>query len=159
MLFKFRHIFIGAGLFGTVRIDAQTNVVAPVPSPAFSIGQPSRWQHALSVVAPLNQESTHGPVWLSYDLRRALVNPVAGLLNAGIAGYTALGSRNYGGRVVAGMPLFGLSGGADWNIPSYRLSPIFTFETALRRGGILGHGAMVRVDWLPTRRQTATLGI
>jgi hypothetical protein len=159
MLFKFRHIFIGAGLFGTVRIDAQTNVVAPVPSPAFSIGQPSRWQHALSVVAPLNQESTHGPVWLSYDLRRALVNPVAGLLNAGIAGYTALGSRSYGGRVVAGMPLFGLSGGADWNIPSYRLSPIFTFETALRRGGILGHGTMVRVDWLPTRRQTATLGI
>src|SRR4051812_23286440 len=157
MHFNVRHIVIGAVLFGTARVGAQTS--APPPAPTFSIGQPSLWQHELSIVSPVNHASTTGPAWLTYDVRHSIVNPVAGVLSAGLAGYTALRADEYGARVIAAVPLLGLSGGVDWNIPGERLAPIFSFETAIRRGGVLGRGTMARVDWLPTRRQTIALGI
>ena len=157
MFFSYKRALIATLLFSGARGHAQN--VRLAPTPPFSIGQPSRWQHELSVVSPLTTQSTNGPAWVTYDLRRAVMNPVAGLLNAGVAGYTALHAANYGVRAIAGAPVLGLSGGIDWNIPREQVSPVLSFETAIRRGGILGHGTMVRADWLPTRGQTIALGI
>jgi hypothetical protein len=159
MHFSSRYTVTAAVLLGTAAAGAQAPVATPAATPTFSIGQPSLWQHELSAVAPLNHRSVNGPARLTYDVRHALFNPVAGLLNAGVAGYSGLRANDYGARLVAGVPLLGLSGGADWNMPRGRVSPIFTFETAIRRGGLLGRGTMVRVDWLPTRQQTVALGI
>jgi hypothetical protein len=156
---SFRHAFVGATLLVASDLGAQMNGTPPAVTPPFSIGQPSLWQHELSAVAPLNHRSSPGAALVTYDLRHSIINPVAGILNAGVAAYSALRSRDYGVRAIAGVPVFGLSGGIDWNVPDGRVSPIFGFETAVRRGGILGHGTMVRVDWLPTRGQTVALGI
>ncbi|MGH7617363.1 MAG: hypothetical protein ACREPM_09065, partial [Gemmatimonadaceae bacterium] len=49
--------------------------------------------------------------------------------------------------------------GADWRATNGELDPLITFQTALRRGGLAGHGTTVRVDWLPTRHAEVDLGV
>ena len=34
-----------------------------------------------------------------------------------------------------------------------------SYQTAVLRGGLLGHGTMLRADWLPTRGRTLGLGM
>ena len=36
---------------------------------------------------------------------------------------------------------------------------ILSFQSAVRRGGIVGHGTMLRIDWLPTKHRTWALGL
>lgn len=132
---------------------------APIPQPTFSIGQPSLWQQNATVLAPLSNESSNGAVWAAYRIRRAITNPLTGLLSASAEGYAAIGARQYGARLFAESQLFGLSAGVDWSIPMGRLSPVLSFQTAIRRSGLLGRGTMARIDWLPTRSQTVAVGL
>ena len=48
--------------------------------------------------------------------------------------------------------------GADWDVRHGRVNTIVSWQSAIRRGGILGHGSMVRVDWIPARAQTVRIG-
>ena len=81
------------------------------------------------------------------------------MIGARAEAYAALGARQSGVRLAVESKLFGLSGGADWSIARGRLSPLVSFQTAIRRGGLLGHGTMLRVDWLPTRGQALAVGL
>jgi hypothetical protein len=152
-----RHVLglAAAALLAVGSLGAQA-VVAP-PAPPFSIGQPSLWTHDLAALTPINGAT--GGVWATYDLRRALINPVAGVLSVGGEAYTAFRGKTYGARVLAEVPVLGLSGGIDWDMKDGHLSPAFSFRTAILRGGLLGHGTMARVDWLPTRDQTIAVGL
>jgi len=64
-----------------------------------------------------------------------------------------------GARLLATSRVFGLAAGADWDARSRELDAVFSFQTALRRGGLFGHGTMVRVDWLPGRKDALSLGL
>ena len=64
-----------------------------------------------------------------------------------------------GARMLAASRAFGLSAGADWDGRSGEVDAVFSFQTALRRGGLLGHGTMVRVDWLPGRDDALAMGL
>ncbi len=128
------------------------------PEPVFSIGQPAIWQHQAAILAPVRGSGSRAPVF-AYRLDRAIANPLTGLLGGAGEAYGAVGARNYGLRVLAESKVFGLAGGIDWSVPQHRVSPVLSFQTAIRRGGIIGAGTMVRLDWLPTRSQTIALGI
>src|SRR6185503_18707579 len=62
-------------------------------------------------------------------------------------------------RLLGETKALGISAGVDWDASRGHFSPLLSFQTAVRRGGVLGRGMMVRVDWLPTRSQTVALGL
>lgn len=125
----------------------------------FSIGQPPVWQQHLAALAPVRGDSGRGALWLSYGVHRAFFNPVLDLLGGTAEAYASIGGRSAGARLLAQSKLFGLSVGADWNAQLHNVSPIVSFETAIRRGGLLGHGTLARIDWLPDRSQSVAIGI
>ncbi|MHB1265292.1 MAG: hypothetical protein ACYC1S_12890 [Gemmatimonadaceae bacterium] len=89
---------------------------------------------------------------------------MSGLLSLAGEAYGSPAGQFAGGgaRLIARVPMFGLGVGADWNLGRGglgRMDALFTFQTAVRRGGLLGHGTMLRVDWLPTRGRTFGAGI
>src|SRR5438270_9448807 len=55
--------------------------------------------------------------------------------------------------------LLATSVGADWDIRHQHVNAIVSWQSAIRRGGLLGHGSMLRVDWIPARGQTVRVGI
>ncbi len=126
----------------------------------FSIGQPVQWQQEASALASLRGMTGGTGVSLGYGVYRALVDPVAGLL--GITGEAYVADRDgaaLGGHLFATARALGLSAGIDWNARPGNVAPILSFQSAILRGGILTHGSMVRVDWLPTRSQSVSIGL
>jgi hypothetical protein len=127
--------------------------------PVFTMGQPRSWRPyaaGLGVWGP----SAVGAGAL-FGVQHPLTNPVTGLLGASgeIIGARASGTNDGGARLLLGMPALGIGAGLDWNATNHQLGAIFHFETAIRRGGIFGHGTTVRFDWLPARSQRFAAGI
>src|SRR5258708_22233869 len=88
------------------------------------------------------------------------LTPASGIFGLSAEGYTDLGNGLTGGaRLLAVSRMFGLSAGADLRIDREQVDPILSFQTAIRRGGLLGRGTMLRVDWLPTRHELVGLGV
>jgi hypothetical protein len=125
----------------------------------FSIGQPTLWPQEAAVVAPLHGDGAGAPI-LSYGVHHALINPVLGLIGITAEGYAAVDrGAPIGIRGFAASPSLALSAGLDWDLRHGVLDPIVSYKTAIRRGGLLGHGTMLRVDWLPTRGQSFAVGL
>ena len=155
-----RGILLAAALLtGAIGRSGGAQATASTPQPVFSIGQPPVWQQHLAALAPVRGDSGRGALWLSYGVHRAFFNPVIDVLGGTAEAYTSIGGRSSGARLLAQSKLFGLSVGADWNVPLHNVSPIVSFETAIRRGGLLGHGTLARIDWLPDRSQSVAIGI
>ncbi|HET7374060.1 MAG TPA: hypothetical protein VFJ20_11760 [Gemmatimonadaceae bacterium] len=129
------------------------------PRPVFSIGQPPQWQFEAAAVAPIRGPSDRGVTWLSYGVHRAFMNPLTGLAGGRAEAYAGIGGRAAGIRLLAQSRAIGLSGGIDWNIATSSVSPMFSFQTAIRRGGLFGRGSMARLDWLPSRAQSLAIGV
>ena len=142
-------------VIAVVRLGAQSAPAAP----PFSIGQPSLWQQHAAALAPLNGPTSNGAVWAVYGVHRALINPVTGLFGMTGEAYGTIGGDAYGARILGESQALGLSLGVDWNAARERFSPLVSFQTAIRRGGVLGHGSTVRIDWLPARSQTIAVGL
>ncbi|HEY9228670.1 MAG TPA: hypothetical protein VIP11_18590, partial [Gemmatimonadaceae bacterium] len=79
--------------------------------------------------------------------------------SAEVLGDWKAGNTNVSSRLLANAPGIGLSAGVDWSMSGHVVDPVFTFETAVRRGGLIGGGSKLRLDWLPTREQTFALGV
>ncbi|HEX4684836.1 MAG TPA: hypothetical protein VH277_19110, partial [Gemmatimonadaceae bacterium] len=88
-------------------------------------------------------------------------NPVLGLIGGTVEGYGSVGglAPDAGLRAMATSRLLATSVGADWDIRNERLNTIVSWQSAIRRGGILGYGSLVRVDWIPGRAQTVRIGV
>jgi hypothetical protein len=139
---------------------AQTSESARFGNPAFSMGQPSQWLPYASALGLMGPDSPFG-VGAAFGLDRPILNPITGLL--GMSGEIfgeSRGARGTGGfRLLANVPAFGLRVGAEWRPMSGAVDALFSFRTALRRGGIAGHGSMVRADWSPTGHDGLGIGI
>lgn len=124
----------------------------------FSMGQPLRWQPYAAALAHRHSPGGWDPR-LALGAHRALGNPVTGLL--GVTGEVIL--RNHpgfrtGARLMATSRAVGLSAGMDWDGQS-RYEPVLSWQTAVRRGGLLGGGTMLRVDWLPRGEDELAVGV
>ena len=82
-----------------------------------------------------------------------------GVIGGTVEGYGSVGGIGDAGlRAMATSRLLATSVGADWDVRHGRVNTIVSWQSAIRRGGILGHGSMLRVDWIPERAQTVRIG-
>jgi hypothetical protein len=126
----------------------------------FSIGQPRVWQSYGDALIERADGLSAG-VLIVAGSQRSILNPVVGLL-AGAAelyGRTGNGRSEAGVRGIARSPALAFGVGADVNVSRGRGDLLVTYQSAILRGGLLGHGTMLRVDWMPTRGQMLAVGI
>ena len=140
---------------------------APPPAPVFSIGQPPIWRQQLSAQGTAFSQAGGSGATFSYGVFHSLnkppiqaLNPLIGALGGTLEGYVSIaGAEDAGVRAMATSRLFATSVGADWDVRHHRVNTIVSWQSAIRRGGLLGHGSMVRVDWIPAREQTVRVGL
>lgn len=140
------------------------DTVSAPPALVFSIGQPRRWQPYVAALGMGVGEGRNASGALMAGVHRPLLNAVSGIAGAAGEGYAALGRDRpeFGIRALGTMHVFGLAAGAEYSIArgrAGRVDALVAFRTAVRRGGLLGHGSMLRVDWLPTRDHRVNAGI
>ncbi len=150
--------------------NADTAAVRARPGPpreVFSIGQPPIWRQQLSAQGTAFNSNGHYGGTFSYGVFHAFnkppiaaFNPLLGLIGGTLEGYGSVsGVEDAGIRAMATSRLFATSVGADWDVRNGRLNTILSWQSAIRRGGLLGYGSMVRVDWIPARGQTLRVGL
>ncbi|HKO15733.1 MAG TPA: hypothetical protein VJU87_05810, partial [Gemmatimonadaceae bacterium] len=128
--------------------------------PVFSMGQPPLWGPYFAGLG-LAGGGDGAAATLLAGVHHAVTNPVTGILGGSAEAYATLGGvdRGAGLRLLATSRIFALAAGADWNVSRGDLDLLISYQSAIRRGGLLGGGTMVRVDWLPTRHQTFGIGL
>ena len=139
---------------GTTSVHAQmADPTGPAPArPSFAMGQPPIWRPYASAFGVIGTGGG-GRVGGLAGIHRAIRNPIVGLLGVSgeALGETRGGDDAAGVRLLATAPVFGLALGADWRPAAGNVATIVSFQSAIRRGGLLGHGSMARLDWLPAR--------
>jgi hypothetical protein len=114
------------------------------------MGQPARNQLHGAVLGMVGPGVASG-ARLTLGAHRALFTPVSGAL--GITGegfFESRGDQSAGVRLLATSRVLGLSAGLEQTLVGNQgLGLAFSWQTAVRRGGILRHGTMLRLDWLP----------
>lgn len=124
----------------------------PEPPSIVSMGQPLRWQTYASGVGTFGR-SNDASVGLMLGVFHPIGSPVNGVLDISPEAYVLAGD----GRATGGARLLGvtrainLGYGVDWDAREGNFAFMLSFNTAVRRGGIFGHGTMLRVDWIPPR--------
>jgi hypothetical protein len=92
-------------------------------------------------------------------LFKPLTSPIAAIGIAGEAYVGARGSAVDGGvRVLAALRPFGFALGFDYGIAGNDPDLILSFTRSFWRGGLFRMGGMFRLNYLPTRDHTVTLG-
>ena len=124
-----------------------------------SMGQPPRWEfHAAPSVYNMHSNRWRG--MLSVGVHKPLLHPVVGLFGVTAEGYATVDPGvEPGARLLAASPVLALSAGIDWDGRTGDVDAVFSYQSAIRRGGLLGRGTMFRVDWLPGRSNAVTLGV
>jgi hypothetical protein len=118
------------------------------------MGQPPRWEPHLAAF----QLRSDAPAWqtlVSVGMHRPITHPVVGLFGLTGEAYARVDHGiDPGLRALATSRAIGLSAGIDWD-GDRRLATMLSFQAAIRRGGLLGRGTMLRVDWLPAHEDVA----
>ena len=124
-----------------------------------SLGQPLIWQ-PYAVASGVRAVDKSWRSALTAGVHRSLMNPVTGLLGVSGELYASVdpGVRP-GARVMATSRVLGLAAGVDWDERSSGIDAVLSFQTAILRGGIVGRGSMLRVDWLPGRGDAMNIGL
>ena len=95
----------------------------------------------------------------TFGVHRPITNPVVGLFGVAGEAYVVGTSRpRPAARLLATTRVLGLAAGVDWDGQD-NIDAVLSWQTAVRRGGLLGGGTMLRVDWTPARRDALALGL
>ena len=147
-------LLLAAGQTATVNGQDSAALARAPARPVFSMGQPPRWKPYGAALAGTDVSALLG-------VHHPLLSPVTGLFGLSAEVYGAAGGEfaGAGGRLLATSPVFGMALGGDWNVVARRVDAVLSFQTAIRRGGLVGRGTMLRADWLPTRARTFDVGV
>src|SRR5690349_15274039 len=156
----------GSALRGQRSDSATASSRSGPPATVFSIGQPPIWRQQLSGQGTAYAHDGRYGGTFSYGVFHALnkppitaFNPLLGIIGGTVEGYGSVaGVEDAGLRAMATSRMLATSIGADWDIRHERVNTIISWQSAIRRGGIFGHGSMLRVDWIPARAQTVRVG-
>ena len=164
-------ILIGAlAAFNAGALGAQSPTPTGTAPPAsvYSIGQPPVWRQQLTAQGGTAfTDGDRSGATVSYGVFHSLnkppiqaLNPLLGIIGGTVEGYGTIGGvEDAGLRAMATSRLLATSIGADWDIRNHRVNTILSWQSAIRRGGLIGHGSMLRVDWIPARGQTLRVGV
>ena len=123
-----------------------------------AMGQPPRWEYYAVPSASL----TRSDQWrglLTLGVHKPVLHPVAGLFGIAAEGYATFDPGvQAGARLLAVSRALAFSAGVDVNGRTREIDAVLSYQSAIRRGGLLGGGSMLRVDWLPGRSNTLNLG-
>jgi hypothetical protein len=124
----------------------------------FSMGQPPAWLPYASALGVMS--GGRGAMAGSLGVQRFLLDPITGLLafSGEVVGEWRGGSAFGDVRALLQSPGLGIGFGADWRPQTHSIAPVISIQGALRRGGLVTPGSMVRLDWLPGRRHAVDLG-
>ena len=151
-------------LLSAVSAGAQT---APPPdplAPVRSMGKPPVWKPFVGGYYGLDQSEEQARsggaafVGVYKDLLPSIVG-VGASGEAYLGGYSGLAGVNGGVRALAELRGLFLKAGVDYDFQREDASFILSLTVPLRRGGILGHGTHLRVDWLPGRGNSWNFGL
>ena len=128
-----------------------------------SMGQPPLFlpYGGLSVGAyrPADDDDSAASGTLHLGLFKSITSPIAAV---GIAGEGYLGARGSevdgGVRALGVLRPFGLGIGLDYDIAGNDPDLILSFQRSFERGGLFGRGGMFRLNYLPTRDHTVSIG-
>ena len=140
----------------------QTNRPPEEGGIVYQLGMPPVWKGTAGTTfgwyrpSADNLLTIHAQAGLQKDLMSPIVG-VAALNFEGYAGYRGGGDADGGLRGLFTIPSFRIGVGADFNVRDNETDLLLRAEFSTRRGGLFGTGAMLRLDWLPTR--SGTLGI
>ena len=119
-----------------------------LPAEIVSLGQPRLWQPYVLGGVSSNDWAGGTRAALSAGVFRDVTNPVIGLLGWRAELHAALGrSSTQGARIEAMSRMLSLGAGIEWSTHDRGPATIFSFQTPIRRGGIVGGGSMLRLDW------------
>ena len=128
-----------------------------------SLGQPREWKWTLGAAAGRHSgtEQGHGLVEGRVAVHRDLVHPVAGVAAFHLETYLGYRERELdpGVRLRVTSPAVRLGVGADFTTADRRAHAILSFAHPLRRGGPFGDGGNLRIDYVPGRRHSISIGL
>ena len=131
----------------------------------YSMGVPSRYEFSLGPMFVIDQqgEETKFGGQVFANLHRHILSPLfgAGLAAEGYVQYLDVDDEELDGgvRLMGALRPLGLQLGADYAFQNEDLDFILSFAYPFRRGGIFGHGALLRFDWIPGREHSFNLGV
>ena len=148
-------------------ISSSTPARPALSSPVFSIGQPPIWRQQITAQGTALSQGDRSGATFSYGVFHSFnrppiqaFNPLLGIIGGTVEGYGSIGGiADVGLRAMVTSRMLATSVGTDWDIRHQRLNAIVSWQSAIRRGGLLGRGSMLRVDWIPERAQTVRVGI
>jgi hypothetical protein len=137
------------------------------PASVFSTGQPPIWRQHIALQGTAYRTSDVTDATFTYGLFHSFnkppsnaFNPVLGIVGATFEGYGTVGRFGDAGiRAFVTSRMLATSVGADWDIRNGSVEAILSWQSAIRRGGLLGRGSMLRVDWLPKRDHILRVGV
>lgn len=145
---------------GAAPLSAQTT--AATGERSVSMGYPARWQPYVSGM--FGTSSFNSDANLRYigsiGMYRGVIIPLAGVGVTGEAYAGSLGDGfDWGGRMGLAIQPFWLAGGIDWRVGDNSPAFIMSLIPPVRRGGIVGGGSRLRIDWIPSRNQMFNFGV
>lgn len=159
-----RFILVPAVAFVMATAAAGQGVPTPVPiigiDPVFSMGQPRKIQPHASLVGMLNA-GADASGRLVVGAHKSFMNPVSGMIGVTAEGFVDGPSTARGGvRLLATSRAVGLSAGIEQGLVGDQETGLaFSYQTAVRRGGLLRRGTMLRLDWLPRGDGSVGVGV
>ncbi|MFC1530783.1 hypothetical protein ACFL5T_00835 [Gemmatimonadota bacterium] len=143
--------------------DAQVGLPPEEGGEVISIGQPPLWKPygggTLGSYYP--GDASDVTIYADLGVDKDLMNPVVGGLVLGGEAYGGMqGSRIDGGlRALLHIPFLRLGGGVDWNFRDGDLPFFLRFAGPVRRGGLMGRGGLLTIDWIPARGHSFNIGV
>lgn len=143
---------------------AQTPPPPDPLAPVRSMGRPPVWKPFVGGYYGLDRsgEETHSGGAAFAGLYKDLLPSIVGIGASGeayLGGYSGIAGVNGGVRALAELRGLFLKAGVDYDFQRENASFILSLTVPLRRGGILGHGTHLRVDWLPGRGNSWNFGL
>jgi phosphatidylserine/phosphatidylglycerophosphate/cardiolipin synthase-like enzyme len=123
----------------------------------WSMGQPPRWQWQGGVEVDGEHRAAFGTV----GTETPFGNPLVGMAAFRVEALAGGGAGGAGGavRLLAVSPLIRLHSGIDYDVRRQRLDWLVGTDLNVRRGGVVGVGSRLRLEWIPTRGDTVRVGV
>lgn len=141
-------------LIGAAAATAQDTLPPSQGGYVHSLGLPPLYRPYLGFgLGAARDAGDHLGAQLRIGVSRDIGNPITELLGWSLETYAGVRDvrADYGARAFLLSRLFGLGAGLHYSLRNDRGAPMLTVVAPIRRGGIIGFGSDLRLEWLPAR--------